>query len=42
MAEEAKFKVKSRTASGKEKYIADPESEKREIPEKMMACKGCE
>ena len=42
MSEEAKFKVKSRTASGKEKYIADPENEKRSIPEKMMACKGCE
>lgn len=42
MSEEAKFKVKSRTASGKEKFIADPENEKRDIPEKMMACKGCE
>ncbi|CAN0203414.1 unnamed protein product [Pylaiella littoralis] len=41
MSEEARFKVKSRTASGKEKYIADPDNEKRGIPEKMMACKGC-
>lgn len=41
MSEEAKWKIKSRTASGKEKYIADPENEKRAIPEKMMACKGC-
>ncbi|CAM9798684.1 unnamed protein product, partial [Ectocarpus sp. 4 AP-2014] len=41
MSDEAAFKVKSRTASGKEKYIADPEKEKRKIPEKMMACKGC-
>eukprot|EP00752_Nemacystus_decipiens_P006694 g6018.t1 len=41
MSEEAKFKVKSRTVSGKEKYIADPENEKRQIPEKLMACKGC-
>eukprot|EP00904_Undaria_pinnatifida_P003468 jgi/Undpi1/13121/HiC_scaffold_8.g02783.m1 len=41
MSEEAKWKVKSRTASGKEKFIADSAAEEREIPERMMACKGC-
>lgn len=36
------LQVKSRTATGKEKYIADPDAEEREIPIRMMACKGCE
>lgn len=36
------LQVKSRTASGKEKFIADSAAEEREIPERMMACKGCE
>lgn len=41
MAEEVKFKVKSKTASGKEKYVADPVAEERQIPDRMMACRGC-
>ncbi|CAN0043329.1 unnamed protein product [Ascophyllum nodosum] len=41
MAEEAKWKLKSKTSSGKEKYTVDKEAEEREIPDRVIACKGC-
>lgn len=34
--------VKSKNAAGKTKFMADPQTEKRDIPTRMMACKGCE